>query len=49
MKRRLVLFLTPGIGLKRWLALATSGATFLLLGLALAFASLTEISQALGE
>ena len=44
-----MLFLTPGIGLKRWLALATSGATFLLLGLALAFASLTEISLDFGS
>ena len=49
LKRRLLLFLTPGIGLKRWLALAASGAAFLLLGLALAFASLTEVSIEVGN
>lgn len=49
MRRRLLLLLTPGIGLKRWFALAVFGALFLLMGLALAFASLSDISVDLGS
>ncbi|MBT17914.1 MAG: hypothetical protein CL889_02935 [Dehalococcoidia bacterium] len=44
-KRRFFLFLTPGIGLKRWIFLSLLGAIWVSLGFALAFTSITEISM----
>jgi len=44
-KKRFFLFLTPGIGLKRWIFLSLIGASLISLGIALAFTSITEISM----
>ena len=43
-RRRLRVLLTPGIGLKRWLALAIFGAALLLLGITLGLGSVTDLS-----
>ncbi len=43
-RRRLRVLLTPGIGLKRWFALAVLGAALVLLGVGLGLASLTDLS-----